>query len=161
MTPDSESPSVVPNPPDAAGLDEARPAASRASSSAHDLFDQARSLFDAALASFQSSLALLRAEMQLARSSASLLLILVAVFAVLGIGAWLSLLALVAAGVNELVDNWFIGVGSVVVLNALGMLWVGLAMRRCLRDMAMPRTRRMLSGLRPSTSPPSTTEPPP
>lgn len=150
--PDHESSALDNSQPDETASLGARLDESRAPSSVDGMLDQARALFDAALDAFQSSLTLLRAELKLAKSSASLLLMLAAVLAVLAIGAWLALLALIAAGVHELVDNWFIGVGSVVVLNALGIVWVVIAMRRCLRDMTMPRTRHMLSGLRQSAT---------
>lgn len=108
--------------------------------------DQAKALFDAALATFQSSLELFKAEFRLAKSSASTLLMMMAVAAVLAISMWLALLALVAAGVYELTGNWFLGIGVVVLLAAAGIAWSVVVIKRCLRDMAMPRTRRMLSG---------------
>lgn len=145
MTSQNESSAPVVDPLSA--TEQTRPDTDRAGSSLDDVIDQARAVLDAALGTFQSSLALLRAELRLARSSASLLVALAAILAVLAIGAWLALLALIAAGVHELSGNWFIGVGSVFVLNALGIVWVVLIMRRCLRDLGMPRTRRMLSGL--------------
>lgn len=121
-------------------------------SSPSDMIGQARALFDAALATFQSSLAVMRAEFALAKNSTGSLFALAAGLLVLAIGTWLALLALIAAAVYELVGNWFIGIGSVVLLNGIGIAWVALAMRQRLRDLTMPRTRAMLAGLK-STAP--------
>lgn len=152
MTPDRESPAPHGGRPDGAEPQQERLDEVPAAPSMDGMVDQARALFDAAVDAFRSSLVLLHAEWRLAKSSASLLLMLAIALIVLAIGTWLALLALIAAGVHELVGNWFIGVGSVVLVNAIGVAWVVIAMRRCLRDMTMPRTRRMLSGLRPAAT---------
>lgn len=114
--------------------------------------DQARDLFDAAVQAFQSSLALLRAELQLAKSSVSTLLLMSAVMIVLAVGAWLSVLALIAAAVHQVTGNWLVGIGMVALLNTAGIGWGYVAMKRCLHDMTLPRTRRMLSGLHATAS---------
>ncbi len=92
----------------------------------------------------EAALALLRAELQLARSSAMLLVWLTLLLVFLGVGAWLAISAAIAAGVYELTGNLFYGIGSVALLNLLGMCTVALSMRACWRDLALPRTRRML-----------------
>lgn len=117
------------------------------------VLEQARALFEAALATFQSSLDLFKAEFRLAKRSASTLLMMAAIAVVLAISAWLALLALIAAGVYELTGNWFFGIGTVVVLTAAGIVWVVVVIKRCLRDVAMPRTRRMLSGQSAASAP--------
>lgn len=120
-----------------------------------DVIDQARELFHAAMEIATASFALVRAEFHLARNSALFLLAMSCVLVVLAVGTWLGVLALVAAGIARLTESWFVGIAAVVVLNSAGGVWVFLMIRRAFRDMGMPRTRRMLSGMRPQRTPDS------
>ncbi|MFZ2237675.1 MAG: hypothetical protein WBP11_08040 [Dokdonella sp.] len=117
------------------------------------LLDQARELFHAGLETVAASFALVRAEFHLARNSALFLLTMSCVLIVLAVGTWLGLLALVAAGVARLAGSWFVGIGTVVLLNSAGGVWVFVMIRRAFRDMGMPRTRRMFSGMRSQKAP--------
>ena len=110
-------------------------------------FDAARNAVEQALAVAQAALALLRAELRLARSSALLLVWLSFLLVFLGVGAWLAASAAIAAGVYQLSGNLFLGIGSVALANLIGGGAVLLAMRACWRDLALPRTRRMLAGI--------------
>lgn len=92
----------------------------------------------------EAALALLRAELQLARSSAFLLIWLSFALVFLGVGAWLATSAAIAAGIYQLTGNVFYGIGSVALANVIGVFVVLWAMRGCWRDLALPRTRRML-----------------
>ncbi len=117
------------------------------------LLEQARELFHAGVATAAASFALVRAEFHLARNSALFLLAMSGVLIVLAVGTWLGLLALVAAGIARLAGSWIVGIGAVVLLNSAGGVWVFAMARRAFRDMSMPRTRRMLSGMRPQKAP--------
>ena len=117
------------------------------------VLEQASELFHAGLATVAASFALVRAEFRLARNSALFLLAMSCVLIVLAVGTWLGLLTLVAAGIARLAGSWFAGIGTVVLLNSAGGAWVFLLIRRAFRDMSMPRTRRMLSGMRPQRAP--------
>jgi uncharacterized membrane protein (DUF485 family) len=110
-------------------------------------FDAARDAFDQAMRVAQAALALLRAELSLARSSALLLVWLSFLLVVLGVGAWLAASAAIAAGVYQLSGNLFLGIGSVALANVIGGIAVLFAMRGCWRDLALPRTRRVLAGI--------------
>lgn len=117
--------------------------------------DQAKNLFHAGIQTVLASLALVRAEFNLARNSALFLLAMCCVLVVLGVGTWLGLLALLAAGVARLSGSWFIGIASVVLVNSLGGVWVFFMIRRAFRDMSMPRTRRLIAGMRPQHKAPA------
>ena len=110
-------------------------------------FDAARDAFDQAVRVAQAAFALLRAELSLARSSALLLVWLSFLLVFLGVGAWLAASAAIAVGVYHLSGNLFLGIGSVALANLIGCVVVLLAMRVCWRDLALPRTRRVLTGL--------------
>jgi hypothetical protein len=110
-------------------------------------FDAARDAFDQAMRVAQAALALLRAELSLARSSALLLVWLSFLLVFLGVGAWLAASAAIAAGVYQLSGNLFLGIGSVALANVIGGIAVLFAMRGCWRDLALPRTRRVLAGI--------------
>jgi hypothetical protein len=112
----------------------------------HD-FDAARNAFDQAVRVAQAALALLRAELSLARSSALLLVWLSFLLVFLGVGAWLAASAAIAVGVYQLSGNLFLGIGSVALANVIGGVAVLFAMRGCWRDLALPRTRRVLAGI--------------
>jgi len=110
-------------------------------------FDAARNAVEQALRVAQAALALLRAELRLARSSALLLVWLSFLLVFLGVGAWLAASAAIAVGVYQLSGNLFLGIGSVALANLIGGAAVLFAMRSCWHDLALPRTRRMLSGV--------------
>lgn len=95
----------------------------------------------------EAALALLRSELRLARSSAMRMVWLGLVLIFLGIGAWLATGAAIAAGIYQLTGNLFFGVGSVALANLIGLAWVLSLLRRCWRDLGLPRTRRMLGGM--------------
>jgi len=107
-----------------------------------------RRTLDAAIDAAGAALALLRAEFRLARSSALALVWLGFALVFLGVGAWLATSAAIAAGIYQLTGNLFVGIGSVALANGAGIAWVLLAMRRCWRDLSLPRTRRMLDQAR-------------
>jgi hypothetical protein len=109
--------------------------------------DAARNAVEQALRVAQAALALLRTELMLARSSALLLVWLSFLLVFLGVGAWLAASAAIAAGVYQLSGNLVLGIGSVALANLIGGGIVLLAMRNCWRDLTLPRTRRMLSGI--------------
>jgi hypothetical protein len=109
--------------------------------------DAARDAVEQAVRVAQAALALLRAELRLARSSALLLVWLSFLLVFLGVGAWLAASAAIAAGVYQLSGNLFLGIGTVALANLIGSGIVLLAMRTCWRDLALPRTRRMLAGV--------------
>ena len=107
-------------------------------------FAAARDALEQALRAVAAAFALLRAELRLARSSAMMLVWLAFALVFLGVGAWLAASAAIAAGIYELTGSIFYGVGSVALANLGGVGIVLLMMRTCWRDLALPRTRRML-----------------
>lgn len=107
-------------------------------------FAAARDALEQALRAVAAAFALLRAELRLARSSAMMLVWLAFALVFLGVGAWLAASAAIAAGIYELTGSIFYGVGSVALANLCGVGIVLLMMRTCWRDLALPRTRRML-----------------
>lgn len=104
----------------------------------------ARDALEQAVHAVGAAFALLRAELRLARSSAMMLVWLGFALVFLGVGAWLAASAAIAAGIYELTGSVFYGVGSVALANLAGVGIVLLMMRTCWRDLALPRTRRML-----------------
>ena len=168
MSPDQ--PPELPTPPDVAAeqqfAEQKAKAAEAASESRpaghHDdgVLDHARELFSAAVETFTASLSLVRAEFHLARNSALFLFAMSCVLIVLGVGTWLGLLALLAAGVARLAGSWSIGIATVVLVNSIGGVWVFFMIRRSFRDMSMPRTRRLIAGMRPQEKAPDPTEEP-
>lgn len=104
----------------------------------------ARDALEQAVRAVGAAFALLRAELRLARSSAMMLVWLGFALVFLGVGAWLAASAAIAAGIYELTGNLFYGVGSIALANLAGVGVVLLMMRTCWRDLALPRTRRML-----------------
>ena len=164
MNPDQ--PPELPTPPDVAAEQQFAEQRAKAEEATRDsepraagdgVVDQARELFHAAMEIVTASLALVRAEFHLARNSALFLLAMSGVLIVLAVGTWLGLLALVAAGVARLAGSWFVGIGIVVLLNSAGGVWVFQMIRRAFRDMGMPRTRRMIAGMRPQQRAPVAT----
>ncbi len=95
----------------------------------------------------RAALALLRAELKLARSSAVMLAVLGALLLLLGAGSWLAVNAAIAAGIYELSGNVFYGVGGAALVNLTGVALVLWRMRACARDLALPRTRKLLTGI--------------
>ncbi|MGN6521030.1 MAG: hypothetical protein ACTHK2_16590 [Dokdonella sp.] len=123
-----------------AGEEEARP-----DGTGEGDFAIAREALAQAVRVAESALALLRAELRLARSSALMLVWLSFLLVFLGVGAWLAASAAIAVGVYLLSGNLFYGVGSVALANAVGIVLVLRAMKTCWRDIALPRTRRVIS----------------
>lgn len=164
MSPDQ--PPELPTPPDVAADQQfAEQKAEAEAAESHptgvrdgSILDQARELFSATVETFVASLALVRAEFHLARNSALFLFAMCCVLIVLGVGTWLGLLALLAAGVSRLAGSWSIGIASVVVANSMGGVWVFFMIRRSFRDMSMPRTRRLIAGMRPQQKAPDPAE---
>jgi len=107
----------------------------------------ARLALEQAVRVAEAALAVLRAELRLARSSALLLVALAAVLLVLGLGAWFALNAALAAGIYELTGHIVLGIGAAALANIAGIAAVLVAMRRCWRDLSLPRTRRLLGEL--------------
>lgn len=107
----------------------------------------ARITFERAIAAIEAAWALLCAELQLARSSA----IAIAGFAMLlvffGVGAWLATSGAIAAGIYELTGNVFYGIAVVAIANIVGAALMLLAIRRCWRDVSLPRTRRAIGDI--------------
>lgn len=112
----------------------------------------ARDALDQAMRAVGAAFALLRAELRLARSSAMMIVWLGFALVFLGVGAWLATSAAIAAGIYELTGSIFYGVGSVALANLTGIGVVLLRMRTCSRDIALPRTRRMLHRVRHATT---------
>lgn len=113
-------------------------------SPADDTITAARAVIDETGDMARAALALLRAELQLARSSALMMVWLGFALVLLGVGAWLATSAAIAAGIYQLTGSIFYGIGSVALANMIGIAVVLFAMRGCWRDLALPRTRRML-----------------
>lgn len=111
-----------------------------------------RTAIDETLRVARAALALLQAELRLARSSAFMLVWLSFALVFLGVGAWLATSAAIAAGIYQLTDNVFYGVGAVALANIVGVIVVLFAMRGCWRDIALPRTRRAIARVRESVS---------
>jgi len=107
-------------------------------------FAAARITWERALEAANAAWALLCAELRLARSSAMALAGLALLLVFLGVGAWLATSAAIAAGIYELTGNLFYGVGAVALGNLAGAACTLWAMRRCWRDLGLPRTRRAL-----------------
>ncbi len=108
--------------------------------------EHVREALHAAVHVAEASLGLLRAELRLARSSAISLIGLAFVLIFLGVGAWLAASAAIAVGIQHLTGNLFLGIGAVALANLAGIAVVLLMMRRCWRDLSLPRTRRLISG---------------
>ncbi len=120
-----------------------------------DLFADAGVALEQCMRVAEAALGLLRAELRLARGSALALVWLAFALVFLGVGAWLATSAAIAAGVYELTGNLFYGIGAVALANLVGVALVLLAMRRCWRDLSMPRTRRLLGDWKESRHEPS------
>ncbi len=119
---------------------------------AGDLLHAAREVLHGTLEVAEASLALLRAELGLARSSAVNLVWLAFVLVFLGVGAWLATSAAIAVGLWQLTGNAFAGIGVVALGNLAGVAFVLAAMRRCWRDLGLPRTRELVRGLQAPSS---------
>ncbi|MGA9340754.1 MAG: hypothetical protein WBV61_00285 [Rhodanobacteraceae bacterium] len=112
---------------------------------ATDPVEQAGEAIQAGLRVVQSALVLLRAELRLARSSAVSLIWLSFALIFFGVGAWLAISATLAVGIYAMTGSMLAGVAAVGVANILGAVAVLWVMRRCWRDLSLPRTRRLLS----------------
>src|SRR5690606_22622360 len=112
---------------------------------ADSLTDNLRETFASALHLAQASLGLLRAELRLARSSALALVWLGFGLVFFGVGAWMALTVAIAMGVGQLGGHPLLGVGTVALIILAGAAWVLRAMRRCWRDLGLPRTRALIA----------------
>ena len=110
-------------------------------------FAAARITFERAIAAIEAAWALLCAELRLARSSAIALAGFAMLLVFLGVGAWLATSAAIAAGIYELAGNIFYGIAAVAIGNIVGAVFVLMAIRRCWRDVSLPRTRRAIGNI--------------
>jgi hypothetical protein len=122
------------------------------SAPAETLIERTRDALISALEVAEASFALLRAELRLARNSALALVWLAFALIFFGAGAWLALSALIATAIAKASGSWLIGVGGVAAINVIGVAWVMLSMRRCWRDLSLPRTRALITGSRATPS---------
>lgn len=113
------------------------------------IYQQLEDAGKAALRVAEAALTLVRAEFALARRSALGLVWLGFALVFFGVGAWLATSAAFAAGIYQITDNIFVGIGVVALLNLIGVVAVLALMRRNWRDLGFPRTRRMISDARP------------
>ncbi|MEZ5461308.1 hypothetical protein [Dokdonella sp.] len=126
-------------------MDPAEPANQAQSESAPDsLVDSAMQALRGALEVAEASLTLLRAELRLARSSALSIVWLGFALVFFGVGAWLATTFGLALAIHALSGSLLLGVGTVAAANLAGAAWVLHSMRRCWRDMSLPRTRALL-----------------
>lgn len=107
-----------------------------------------KAVAEQALESGQAALDVAGAELRLARSSTGPLLIRAALLLLLGLGAWLLLLALAAAGLYRLSGSWWLSFSALLLLTLAGCAALLVGIRRCLRDLSLPRTRRALRQFR-------------
>lgn len=128
-------------------------------STPESLLDSAMHALRAALQVAEASLALLRAELRLARSSALSLVWLAFALVFFGVGAWLATSLGIALGIHALTGSMLLGVGTVATANLAGVAWVLHSMRRCWRDLSLPRTRALLVASRPEATTIDTCEP--
>jgi len=110
-------------------------------------FAAARVTFERAIAAIDAAWTLLCAELRLARSSAIALAGFALLLVFLGVGAWLATSAAIAAGIYEWTGNIFYGIAAVALGNMIGATFALLAIRRCWRDMSLPRTRRVIGDI--------------
>ena len=113
-------------------------------SPSESLVDSAMLALRGAMQVAEASLALLRAELRLARSSALTIVWLGFALVFFGVGAWLATSLGIALGIHALSGSFLLGVGAVAVANLVGVAWVLHSMRRCWRDLSLPRTRALL-----------------
>lgn len=92
----------------------------------------------------QAALDLASAELRLARSSTGPLLARVGLLLLLGLGAWLLLLAVAAAGLYRLSGSWLLSFSVLLLLTLAGCAVLLIGIRSCLCDLSMPRTRQAL-----------------
>lgn len=130
----------------AVDVDDAQDSEARSES----LIDRASGALRDALQVAEASLALLRAELRLARSSALALIWLGFALVFFGVGAWLATSLALALGIHALTGSFLLGTGTVALANLVGAAWVLHSMRRCWRDLSLPRTRALLVSTRPT-----------
>lgn len=129
------------------------PAAARESPHAEEsLLASAREALLGAMQVAEAALALLRAELRLARSSALSLVWLGFALIFFGGSAWLAISASLAVAIYQLTGNPLAGAGMVALANLAAVAWVVLAMRRCWRDLGLPRTRALLASAQPDSA---------
>jgi hypothetical protein len=117
-------------------------------SSPDSLIDGALQALRGAMQAVEASLALLRAELRLARSSALNIVWLGFALVFFGVGAWLATSLGIALGIHALSGSFLLGVGTVAAANLVGAAWVLYSMRRCWRDLSLPRTRALIISTR-------------
>lgn len=113
------------------------------------LIERATEALRDALQVAEASLALLRAELRLARSSALAMIWLGFALVFFGVGAWMAISLAFALGIQMLTGSFLLGAAGVALLNLVGATWVLYSMRRCWRDLSLPRTRALLVSPRP------------
>ena len=123
---------------------EPQPEQTGTASPAEEAVDSIRDSMLAASAVAKAAFAVLLAEFHLARSSVLSLLLMGLMLVFLGTGAWLALSAAIAAGISQLSGNIFVGIGSVALLNLLGIGWILILMRRRLLYLSFPQTRQLI-----------------
>jgi hypothetical protein len=134
-------------------MDPAEPADQAPPESTPDsLVDSATRALRGALQVAEASLALLRAELRLARSSALSIVWLGFALVFFGVGAWLATSLGIALAIHAISGSLLLGVGTVAAGNLVGAAWVLHSMRRCWRDLSLPRTRALLVSSRPEDS---------
>nr|HMM66478.1 hypothetical protein [Dokdonella sp.] len=87
-----------------------------------------------------------------ARSSALSLVWLGFALIFFGASAWLAISAAIATAIYQLTGNPLLGAGAVALANLAAVAWVVLAMRRCWRDLSLPRTRALLIASNPEAT---------
>lgn len=112
------------------------------------LLDDALLAMREALQLAGAALALLRAELRLARSSALAIIALGLALVFFGVGAWLATGFAIALGIEALSGSFLLGACVVAAINFIGAAWVLYSMRRCWRDLGLPRTRALISSAR-------------
>jgi hypothetical protein len=120
--------------------------------STESLIASAREALRGAMQVAEAALALLRAELRLARSSALSLVWLGFALIFFGASAWLAISAAIATAIYQLTGNPLLGAGAVALANLAAVAWVVLAMRRCWRDLSLPRTRALLIASNPEAT---------
>lgn len=89
---------------------------------------------------------LARAELRLARSSLIAAIGFAVATLVFALGTWIGLNSLVFVAVQAWTGNLLLGAVCILAANLGGGLWCYARLRRCLHDVGLPRTRRLLAG---------------
>ncbi len=110
-----------------------------------DALELAKHSLECAIQAVVATGNLLRAELKLAGASALALAGLGFMLIVLAFGAWLGINAVIVAAVFAWSGSVLLGSAVVFIANAAGAVVVVASMKRCWRDIGLPRTRRLLS----------------